>query len=180
MKIHEIISETTFAGGQDPKKFKSPKGGTPVMMLMTDQGSRYIIASDGMVLRYKSHHSNTGGEDMGMQSWSEHIEYYDPSANIGGTTFPQAVAKAIEKGLTVAFSKTSDGKRALIIPENGRWRVAKISDIFKHVASVDAPIVSTFSTTPKLNWHPMDYDLRSNNSVKRVHPGSPVSHGMKL
>ena len=133
-----------------------------------------------MVLRLKSFHANTGGEDHGLKDWMQHIEFYDPSANVGGTTFPLAVAKAVEKGLPVALSKTKDGKRVLMVAKNGQWHPAKISDVFKYVATTDDYIVSAYSTTPKLNWNPMDYNLRSNGTISSVHPGSPVSHGVKL
>jgi len=172
-------SEHTFAG-KDPLSFKSPKGGTPKMMIVTAQGSRYLITSDGMVLRNKSFHANTGGEDQGLQSWSDVIEFYDPAEQPGGVSFPLTVAKAVEKRLPVSLSKTADGKRALLIHDGSQWRIAKISDVYKHVASQDAPIVATYSKTPKLNWNVLDYTLGPNNGLKSVHPGSPVTHGITL
>lgn len=169
----------TFAG-KDPMSFKSPKGGTPTMMIVTSQGSRYLITSDGMVLRNKSFHANTGGEDQGLKSWSDAIEFYDPAEQPGGATFPMSVAKAVEKRLPVTLSKTQDGKRALLIYDRSQWRVAKISDIYKYVATQDAPIVATYSKTPKLNWNVLDYTMGPNKALKSVHPGSPVTHGIAL
>jgi hypothetical protein len=169
----------TFAG-KDPMTFKSPKGGTPTMMIATAQGSRYLITSDGMVLRNKSFHANTGGGDQGLKNWSDVIEFYDPGELPGGTTFPMSVYKAVEKGLPVGLSKTQDGKRALLILDGSQWRVAKISDVYKHVATADDPIVATYSTTPKLNWNVLDYTLGANKALKNVHPGSPVTHGIRL
>jgi len=171
--------EHTFAG-KDPMSFKSPKGGTPTMIIQTAQGSRYLITSDGMVLRNKSYHANTGGADMGLQAWNDKIEFYNPADYIGGSTFPLTVARAIEKGLNVALSKTKDGKRALVIHDGSQWRIAKISDIYKNVATTDDPIVATFSNTPKLNWDVFDYSLGPNGTLIRVHPGSPVTHGVPL
>ena len=171
--------DQTFAG-KDPMSFKSPNNGTPTMMIATSQGSRYLITSDGMVLRNKSFHANTGGEDQGLKNWSDAIEFYDPTERPGGTTFPLTVAKAVEKRLPVTLSKTKDGKRALLIHDGSQWRVAKISDVYKHVATTDEPIVSTYSTTPKLNWNVLDYTMNSNKTLKSVHPGSPVTHGIRL
>ena len=183
-KLHSqtlsIEEDTHTFGGQDPRSFKSPNGGTPVSMIVTGQGSRYIIASDGMVLRLKSFHANTGGEDQGLKDWMQRIEFYDPADLPGGTTFPMAVAKAVEKRLPVSLSKTQDGKRALLIYKNNQWQTAKISDVFKNVATQDALIVSNFSTVPKLNWNPMDYNLSANKTLASVHPGSPVTHGVAL
>ncbi len=169
----------TFAG-KDPRSFTSPKGGKAAMVLVTAQGSRYLVTDDGMVLRHKSAHANTGGEDAGLKSWSDKIEYFDPSEKVGGTTFPLAVSAAVSKGLPVALSTVQDGRRALVILDNGKWRVAKISDVFKHVAADDAKILSKYSTTPKLNWNPMDYDISGNGVINRVHPGSPVTHGAAI
>jgi len=173
------LSETdavTFAG-KDPREFTSPNGGKAAMVIVTAQGSRYLITDDGMVLRHKSAHANTGGDDQGLKNWSQHIEFYDPSEKVGGTTFPLAVSAAVSKNLPVALSKTPDGLRALAILDNGKWRVAKISDVFKHVAKDDVPIAGKYSTSPKLHWHTMDYDINSKGMLSRVHPGSPVSHG---
>lgn len=178
MKIQEILTEANTFAGKDPYSFVSPKGGKPAMLIVTAQGSRYLITDDGMVIRNKSYHANTGGEDQGLKSWSDKIEFYSPD-DLGGTTFPLAVASAVQKGLPVALSKASDGKRVLMIYDNG-WRPAKISDVFKHVASQDVVISNTFSTTPQLNWNVLDYDLKPNGSLKSVHPGSPVTHGIKL
>jgi GNAT superfamily N-acetyltransferase len=177
--VAEGAEAITFAG-KDPMLFKSPNGGIPTMVIVTAQGSRYLITSDGMVLRNKSFHANTGGQDQGLKSWSDAIEFYDPSEKPGGVSFPMSVAKAVEKRLPVGLSKTNDGKRALLIYDGKQWRIAKISDVYKNVASVDAPIVSTYSKTPKLNWNVLDYTLGPNNTLKSVHPGSPVTHGSAL
>ena len=169
----------TFAG-KDPKSFTSPNGGKAAMVIVTAQGSRYLITDDGMVLRHKSFHANTGGEDQGLKDWSQHIEFYDPNEKVGGTTFPLAVSAAVSKRIPVALSTTPDGRRALAILDNGKWRVAKISDVFKHVATDDVAIVGNYSKSPKLHWHTMDYDVNSNGQLSRVHPGSPVSHGAAI
>ena len=176
------LSETdavTFAG-KDPREFTSPNGGKAAMVIVTAQGSRYLITDDGMVLRHKSAHANTGGDDQGLKNWSQHIEFYDPSDTVGGTTFPLAVSAAVSKNIPVALSTAPDGRRALAIFDNGQWRVAKISDVFKHVATDDVPIVGTYSKSPKLHWHAMDYDVNSKGMLSRVHPGSPVSHGAAI
>jgi hypothetical protein len=176
------LSETdavTFAG-KDPREFTSPNGGKAAMVIVTAQGSRYLITDDGMVLRHKSAHANTGGDDQGLKNWSQHIEFYDPADTVGGTTFPLAVSAAVSKNIPVALSTAPDGRRALAIFNNGKWRVAKISDVFKHVATVDVPIVGKYSKSPKLHWHAMDYDVNSKGMLSRVHPGSPMSHGAAI
>jgi hypothetical protein len=178
-KLKETASAPTFAG-KDPMSFKSPNGGIPTMLLVTGQGSRYLITSDGMVLRNKSAHASTGGEDQGLKDWSDVIEYYDPSEKPGGAPFALSVAKAIEKRLPIALSNTKDGKRALMIYANGGWKVAKVSDIYNNVATTDDPIIATYSTTPKLNWNVLDYDVGPNKLITRAHPGSPVTHGINL
>jgi hypothetical protein len=178
-KLKETATAPTFAG-KDPMSFKSPNGGTPTMLLVTAQGSRYLITSDGMVLRNKSAHASTGGEDQGLKDWSDVIEYYDPSEKPGGAPFALSVSKAIEKRLPIALSNTKDGKRALMIYANGGWKVAKVSDIYNNVATTDDPIIATYSTTPKLNWNVLDYDVGPNKLITRAHPGSPVTHGIKL
>lgn len=178
-KVELEENQYTFAG-KDPMSFKSPNGGTPTMLLVTGQGSRYLVTSDGMVLRNKSFHASTGGEDQGLKDWSGAIEFYDPNEKPGGAPFALTVSKAVEKKLPVALSNTKDGKRALLIYDGKQWRVAKVSDIYNNVASNDDPIVATYSKTPKLSWNVFDYDVDSNNRIVRAHPGSPVTHGIQL
>jgi predicted GNAT family acetyltransferase len=179
LSIEESAAPHTFAG-KDPMSFKSPNGGTPVMLLVTGQGSRYLMTSDGMVLRNKSFHASTGGEDQGLKDWSGAIEFYDPNEKPGGAPFALTVSKAVEKKLPVALSNTKDGKRALLIHDGKQWRVAKVSDIYNNVASTDDSIIATYSKTPKLNWNVFDYDVDASNRIIRAHPGSPVTHGIQL
>lgn len=189
-KKNESINEAavTFAG-QDPNKFTSPRGGKPVMVVVTDQGSRYLITSDGMVLRHKSAHANTGGEDAGMQAWSDKIEFYDRSKPLvpgmmQGLAFPDAVTYLFDKG-RIALSKGQNGERVALIAVNGTWRPATIADAMpKAVASkpewgkiVIKADAGTWGLQPKLGWQPLDYNMRTDGTLNRVHNGSPVSHG---
>ena len=188
-KIKE--NAVTFAG-QDPNKFSSPKGGKPVMVVVTDQGSRYLITSDGMVLRHKSVHANTGGEDAGMQAWSDKIEFYDRSKPLvpgmmQGLAFPDAITYLFDKG-RIALSKGKNGERVALILDNGAWRAATIADAMPKAAQAKpewAKIVikadaGTWGSQPKLGWQPLDYNQRADGTLNRVHNGSPVSHGAKV
>jgi len=187
----ENANKVTFAG-KDPNEFQSPKGGKPVMVVVTDQGSRYLITSDGMVLRHKSAHANTGGEDAGLQAWSDKIEFYDRSkplvpGSMQAMAFPDAVTYLFDKG-RIALSKGQNGERVALIAANGAWRPATIADAMpkavqakpewgKIVIKADA---GTWGTQPKLGWQPLDYNQRADGTLNRVHNGSPVSHGAKV
>ena len=190
-KLLESSSKVTFAG-RDPREFVSPKGGKPVMVIVTEQGSRYLITSDGMVLRHKSVHANTGGEDAGLQSWSDKIEFYDRSVPLvsgamQNVNFPDAVSYLLDKG-KVALSKGPAGERVAIILDGGQWRPATIGDAMpravasnpqwsKIVIKADA---GSWGATPKLGWQPFDYDQKPNGVLSRVHNGSPVTHGANI
>ena len=195
-EIRILLKEThsyklTFAG-KDPNTFKSPNGGKPVMVIVTDQGSRYLITDDGMVLRNKSIHANTGGEDVGLKAWSDKIEFYDRSKPLvaGGMqdlNFPDAVSYLFDKG-RVALSKGPNGERVAIILDNGNWRPATVGDALpkavqskpewaKTIIKVDA---DSWGVKPKLGWQPLDYNQRSDGTLSRVHNGSPVSHGAHI
>lgn len=189
--VTEAAGSVTFAG-KDPNEFQSPKGGKPVMVVVTDQGSRYLITSDGMVLRNKSSHANTGGEDAGLQAWSDKIEFYDRSKPLvpgmmQGLAFPDAVTYLFDKG-RIALSKGPNGERVALIAANGAWRPATIADAMPKAAAskpewgkiVIKADAGTWGTQPKLGWQPLDYNQRGDGTLNRVHNGSPVSHGAKV
>jgi hypothetical protein len=182
-------SNLTFAG-RDPMSFRSPKGGSPIWVIVTAQGSRYLITNDGMVLRNKSFHANTGGEDSGLQNWSDRIEFYNSSEPLikGGMqnlNFPDAVQYLFNKG-KIALSKSQNGERIAMILDNGKWRAATISDAMPSASKSNpewANIIiksSKWGMEPKKDWQPLDYNLESNGILKKVHNGSPVTHGIKL
>jgi hypothetical protein len=189
--VSEAAGAVTFAG-QDPNKFQSPKGGKPVWVIQTEQGSRYLITSDGMVLRDKSVHANTGGEDAGLQAWSDHIEFYDKSKPLifGAMqpfAFPDAVSYLLTKG-RIALSQGQNGERIAIILDNDKWRPATIADAMPKAAQANpewAKIVikadaGTWGLEPKLGWQPLDYNQRGDGTLNRVHNGSNVTHGAKV
>ena len=49
-----------------------------ITFFKTAQGSKYIRMSDGRLRRYKSYHSNTGGEDQGLHDWSDMSIFVGP------------------------------------------------------------------------------------------------------
>lgn len=182
-------NQVTFAG-KDPMTFQSPKGGKPVWVVVTAQGSRYLITNDGMVLRNKSFHANTGGEDSGLQKWSDRIEFYDTSEPLvkGGMqnlNFPDTLQYLSSKG-PIALSKSQRGERLAMILDKGQWRAATLADALPKAVQQNpqwANIIiksSRWGTEPQKNWQPLDYTLGPNGVLKSVHNGSPVTHGMKL
>jgi len=191
-KAKNISEQSVTFAGRDPNEFTSPKGGKATMVIVTDQGSRYLITSDGMVLRHKSAHANTGGEDAGLQAWSDKIEFYDRSKPLvagamQNLSFPDAVTYLFDKG-RIALTKSQDGGRVVLILDGGQWRPATIGDAMpKAVQSkpewakiVIKAVPGSWGATPKLGWQPLDYNQRPDGTLNRVHNGSPVSHGAKV
>ena len=189
--MSESSSGVTFAG-RDPHEFESPNGGKPIMVVVTEQGSRYLITDDGMVLRHKSVHANTGGEDAGLQTWSDKIEFYDRSVplvagSMQNLCFPDAVSFLFDKG-RIALSKGPNGERVALILDGSSWRPATVGDAMPK-ASQGKPLWSktiikadakSWGTTPKLGWQPLDYNQRADGTLNRVHNGSPVTHGANI
>lgn len=180
--------QVTFAG-KDPMSLESPKGGKPEWVVVTAQGSRYLITNDGMVLRNKSFHANTGGEDTGLQRWSDKIEFFDTKEPLvqGGMqnlNFADAVQYLFDKG-KIALSKSQNGDRIAVVFKDGKWTPATLSDAMPKAIQQNpqwANIIikaSRWGLEPKLGWQPLDYN-ESNGVLSRVHNGSPVTHGIKL
>ena len=77
-----------------------------ITFFKTSQGSKYIRMPDGRLRRWKSNHSNTGGEDMGLHGWSSMSVFVDPKYDKEANA-PQFL---IGKGYKIGLSKTNDGK----------------------------------------------------------------------
>ena len=182
-------NQVTFAG-KDPMTFESPKGGKPIWLFSTAQGSQYLVTNDGMVLRNKSFHANTGGEDAGLQRWSDQVEFYDTSSPLvqGGMqnlNFPDTLQYLSSKG-QIALSKSQRGERVAMILDNGQWRAATLTDAMPKAVQQNPQwgniIIksSRWGMDPQKNWQPLDYTLGQNGILKSVHNGSPVTNIIKL
>ena len=85
-----------------------------ITFFKTAQGSKYIRMSDGRLRRHKSYHTNTGGEDQGLHSWSNMSIFvepqYDKEANsiqfLIGNGYKNKIAFATSSGVAILFSGT--------------------------------------------------------------------------
>lgn len=183
------MEESIQFAGKNPDEFHSPKGGKPKYMFKTGQGSEYLVTDDGMLLRNKSFHANTGGEDVGIQKWKGKVEFYDLSKAVISTethklSFPDALSNLMDdKGWTIALSKGNKGERIALVADKGSWRPAIISDAMPNavkarpewtnvVIKADA---NSWSVEPKIGWQPFDYNERANGTLSSVHNGSPIT-----
>ena len=82
-----------------------------ITFFKTSQGSKYIRMSDGRLRRWKSHHSNTGGEDKGLHGWSDMSIFVDPIYDKEANS-PQFL---IGKGFKIGLSKTQNGKMVVVV-----------------------------------------------------------------
>ena len=76
-----------------------------ITFFKTSQGIKYIRMSDGRLRRYKSYHSNTGGEDQGLHDWSDMSIFVGPEHDKEANS-PQFL---LGKGFKIGLSKTKSG-----------------------------------------------------------------------
>lgn len=134
----------------------------------TSKGSKYIINKNNQLRRWKSHHQNTGGEDMGLHSWSDFAMFIEPSFYDSASAFEQL---STNKGFKVGISKDAEGKMFYMIFDDGEWRPAKWKDAYpKYVADkpdLENKVLSwKYTKTPTLGFHVIDVNFKSNNSTQ--------------
>ena len=150
-----------------------------ITFFKTAQGSKYIRLPDGRLRRWKSSHANTGGEDMGLHSWSTQSIFVDPKYEHAANSIQYLVGK----GYKVALSKDAEGKMFPMIVDGGQWRPATWGDAFTVYAKQNPEIrkkVLTwkYSKEPIVGYHVVDFDLKGGSrgtEIKGYHFGSPVS-----
>lgn len=150
-----------------------------ITFFKTAQGSKYIRLPDGRLRRWKSSHANTGGEDMGLHSWSTQSIFVDPKFEHPANSIQYLVGK----GYKVALSKDAEGKMFPMIVDNGQWRPATWGDAYSVYARQNPEVAKKvlswkYSKEPIVGYHVVDFDLKGGDrgtEIKGYHFGSPVS-----
>ena len=146
-----------------------------ITFFKTAQGSKYIRMSDGRLRRWKSYHSNTGGEDQGLHSWSDMSVFVDPQYDKEANS-PQFL---IDKGYKIGISKTKNGKMVVVIYDNNGWRPATWGDAYPVYVSrnpnhKDKPLAWDYIKEPKVGFNVVDFSYKD-GQLKGYHFGSEVS-----
>ena len=146
-----------------------------ITFFKTSQGSKYIRMSDGRLRRYKSFHSNTGGEDQGLHGWSDMSIFVDPKYDKESNS-PQFL---IGKGFNVGLSKSQNGEMVIIVLDNNQWRLAPWGDAYPKFVNINPnyknkPLVFPYVKKPTIGYHVVDFKMK-NGQLKSYHFGSEVS-----
>lgn len=149
-----------------------------ITFFKTEQGSKYIRLPDGRLRRWKSNHSNTGGEDMGLHKWSTQSLFVDPKYEYEANS----IQYLYDKGFKIALSKDDEGKMFPMIFVSDNWRPATWKDAYtvfskQNVEKANKVLAWKFVKEPKVGYHVIDFDLKDNNTtiLKGYHFGSKVS-----
>jgi hypothetical protein len=146
-----------------------------ITFFKTAQGSKYIRMPDGRLRRWKSYHSNTGGEDQGLHGWSDMSVFVDPQFDREAN----AVQFLIGNGYKVGLSKSKNGKMVIVIFDNDQWRVATWKDAYpKYIKQYpdkkDKPLAWDYVKEPTVGYNVVDFNIK-NDQLKSYHFGSEVS-----
>jgi|688.fasta_scaffold29659_2 hypothetical protein len=150
-----------------------------ITFFKTEQGSKYVRLPDGRLRRWKSYHSNTGGEDMGLQSWSTQSLFVEPTYENEANSLQYLIGK----GNKVALSKDAEGKMFPMIADNNSWRPAKWKDAYTVFSKQNPDIADKvlfwrYVKEPTVGYHVVDFDLKGGErgtEIARYHFGSKVS-----
>ena len=147
-----------------------------ITFFKTTQGSKYVRMPDGRLRRWKSYHSHTGGEDQGLQGWSDMSIFvepkYDKEAN--------AVQFLMGNGYKVGLSKSKNDKMVIVVFEDGKWRVATWKDAYPNYFKIhpdkdDKPLAWDYVKEPTVGYNVVDFSFKNGNNLKDYHFGSEVS-----
>lgn len=148
-----------------------------IVFFKTSQGSKYIRMSDGRLRRYKSYHSNTGGEDEGLHPWSDLSVFVESQYNKEANSIQFLVGNGFKN--KIALSKTQDGKIVVVVYDNNAWRPATWNDAYpgyvkRNEEYKDKLLVFPYVKEPTVGYHVVDFNL-NNGYLKSYHFGSDVS-----
>ena len=142
----------------------------------TSQGSKYLLTDKGETKRWKSFHSYTGGEDVGLKEWFPNSMFVP----LEDQDKMMAYEHLQDKGYKISIEKTQDGRSVWVILKDGRWTPAVYSDAFSvysrlYPDKASKPLVFSFSSTPKVGTMAVEYKKEPDGRIRSFHPGSPVS-----
>ena len=155
----------------------APNGSPVVGVFSTAQGSIYLHTSDGQTRRIKSWHGNTGGSDAGLHGWNGGALFFFGNR---AENFTLALGKLKESGLSVSISEVNGKARIHVFDKSqNAWREAIWEDAYPRavksgVLPSNTPIEASFSRTPVIDGHILEWTSSDNSGLHGVHPGSPV------
>jgi|APGre2960657404_1045060.scaffolds.fasta_scaffold26010_2 hypothetical protein len=146
-----------------------------IIFFKTSQGSKYIRMTDGRLRRWKSYHSNTGGEDQGLHGWSDMSVFVNPMYDKEANS-PQFL---IDKGYKIGLSKSTEGKMVVVLFDNGKWKPATWKDAYpvyvqRNPESANKVLGWEYEKEPKIGYNIVDFSFE-NGQLKSYHFGSEVS-----
>jgi hypothetical protein len=148
-----------------------------ITFFKTAQGSKYIRMSDGRLRRYKSYHSNTGGEDQGLHDWSDLSIFVSPEYSKEANSVQFLVGNGFKN--KIALSKTKDGKIVVVVYDNNDWRPATWGDAYPGYVKMNTqyknkPLAFPYVKEPTQGYNVVDFKM-NNGQLKSYHFGSEVS-----
>jgi hypothetical protein len=156
----------------------SKSGNRVTTYFETGQGSKYVRTDSGETKRWKSHHTNTGGEDMGLKDWHQNSIFIDPIYEKEANAY-QFMVNHVSKPTTIVVDKVR-GMAGFFIYDNGSWRPATWSDAYPTAVKTfmsdksDKKLVFPYIDVPKIGYNILEWDIK-NGQIKSLHFGSPVS-----
>lgn len=165
--------------GELLENIKSPNWFPVMYKFYTEQNSEYIITKDGCTRRIKSYHQNTEWDDIWLKNWMdkaiftrwEEWKYFNLASQI-----------LIDRWYKIQIFKANKNKHIAIIciNENGKWRQAKISDVYpksiKNKNLKNWPLKAEYSPAPELWSHILEFNKDSSWIITKTHAWSKVSH----
>jgi hypothetical protein len=140
----------------------------------TAQGSKYLLSAKGESKRIKSHHANTGGEDVGVKAWMQHCVFVPNTHETAANCYTFLASKF--KHITIYMDGSSNISFKVY---DTAWRDATNNDAFpKAVKSgilKDIKIEFPFVKVPKIGFNVVEFNIGANKMVSSYHLGSPVS-----
>lgn len=148
----------------------STTGNKVVAYFETGQGSKYLITDKGETKRWKSVHSNTGGDDQGLKNWYQHSFFVDPKYQYEANS----VQFLIDKGFKCALNIKNDKCTIYIVVDN-KWKIANMKDAYPK-SNIENDIIFEVKFKPTIGYNACEYILNNDNfSIKKYHFGSEVT-----
>jgi hypothetical protein len=173
-----LISENQYYEALDAaQEIKSPTGAKVTYYFETAQGSKYILSSNNESRRIKSYHANTGGEDSGLKNWHDKCVFTPEKFQTNFLAYMQLNSYGISN---IALTSIKQGYLTFMMFNGTEWTPVRFKDAYKKAVKnmpekAEDIMEFPFVKIPTIGYNAIEWNEKSNKTIKDYHPGSPVS-----
>lgn len=154
----------------DSYNIESTTGNKVIYYFETAQGSKYLITDKGETKRWKSVHSNTGGDDKGLKDWYQKSFFVEPKFEYEANSIQFLIGNGFKTAIYIKQNEAT-----IYVVKDNKWVIGNMKDAYPK-SNIDRELKFNFINKPTIGYNITEYNLNSDNfSIKNYHFGSEVT-----